>query len=177
MMHSFVKYPLLPSLLLSCIVFSLLCSAKMVTVGDICSKHPNPNSCDKILNTIPGISEGADINSLSSYLINEAHVNAFDSLTLIHNIIANSTNTQFKLRYGSCSLDYNDVLECLTQAKESFSSKNFSAMKSNGAVVVKDAQDCDTKAYDSPQLRLNNQDLVDTAIIITILADFLAGKY
>nr|KYP46420.1 Pectinesterase inhibitor [Cajanus cajan] len=174
-MHSFVKHPLLLVPLL-CFLFSL-CSARTVTISDICSKHNNPNSCDKILNTIPGASLGVDIGSLSSYIINEAHVNAFNSLTLIHNIIANSTDTQFKLRYNSCSLDYNDVLDVFTQAKQSFTSGKFDAMKSNGAAVIKDVQDCDTKAYDSPQLRMNNQDLGDVSMIIMILADFLAGKF
>ncbi|TKY63052.1 hypothetical protein E2542_SST12917 [Spatholobus suberectus] len=74
-------------------------------------------------------------------------------------------------------MDYTDVLLCLTQAKQSYSSGNYNDMKSNGAIVMKDVQDCNSKAYDSPELTRNNQDLEDVTMIIMILANFLAGKY
>jgi len=50
-------------------------------------------------------------------------------------------------------------------------------MNINGAVVTKDVKDCDTKAYDLNQVRINNQYLADLSTTIMILADFLAGKY
>ncbi|KAL2320306.1 hypothetical protein Fmac_029275 [Flemingia macrophylla] len=177
MMHSIVRYPLLPSLLLAGFLFSLLCSARTVTVGDICPKHPNPNNCDIIMMTIPGITEGADIDRLSSYFIRLGLSKTFDSVTLITEIIANSTDTQLELRYNSCTMDHTDAAIYLSEVRSSFSSGNFDAMKSNCAVVIKDVQDCDTKAYDSPPLRMMNQGLVDVTNIVVILADFLAGKY
>ncbi|RDX91742.1 Pectinesterase inhibitor, partial [Mucuna pruriens] len=167
MFHSSVKHPRLPFLLVVpflCFVISL-CSARIVTKDDICSKHKNPQSCDEILNTIPGTGQGADVGSLSLYIINMAHVNAFDSMTLIHGIMRNSSNVQFKQRYNACAMDYSDALLCFTQAKQSYSSGNYNDIKSQGETVIKDVQDCDTKAYDSPDLRRNNQDLEDISFL------------
>ncbi|KAG4938346.1 hypothetical protein AAZX31_16G051900 [Glycine max] len=177
MVHSFVKHPLLPSLLLLlCFVFSL-CSARIVEIGNICSKHNNPNSCDNILRSVPGATSGVDLGSISLYLINMAHVNAFETIGQISYNIRKATNTQTKQRYNSCIMDYDDVLLSLTQAKQSYNSGNYAALKSNGITVIEDVKDCDTKAYDLPQLRMNNQYLVDVSMIIMILADFLAGKF
>ncbi|ESW33037.1 hypothetical protein PHAVU_001G038100 [Phaseolus vulgaris] len=175
MIHSFPKHPVLHVTFL-CFVFSL-CSARTVQIGDICSKHDNPSSCNTIILSVPGAIEGVDIGSASLYLINTAHVNAFDTITLISEIIRNSSDAQTKQRYSSCTMDYTDVLLALTQAKDSYSSGNYSDMNFNGAVVTKDVKDCDTKAYDSDQVRIDNQYLADFSMIIMILADFLAGKY
>ncbi|XP_047173723.1 pectinesterase inhibitor-like [Vigna umbellata] len=106
-----------------------------------------------------------------------AHVNAFDTITLINEIIRNSSDPQTHQRYSSCTMDYTDVLLALSQAKESYSSGNYSDMNFNAAVVTKDVKDCDIKAYDSSQVRINNQYLADFSMIIMILSDFLAGKY
>ncbi|KAK7395917.1 hypothetical protein VNO78_16525 [Psophocarpus tetragonolobus] len=165
-----------PYLLLLCFVFSV-CSERIVQISEICSKHSNIDNCNKILLSVPGTSEGADLGSLTSYIINMAHVNAYNSHALISEIIGNTSDAQAKQRYNSCSMDYNDALLSLTQAKQSYSSGNFADVKSNGAVVIKDVQDCDTKAYDSSLLRTENQYLVDLSTIIMILADFLAGKF
>ncbi|GAU13395.1 hypothetical protein TSUD_126910 [Trifolium subterraneum] len=73
-------------------------------------------------------------------------------------------------------MDYDDVLFSLTQAKDSFTSGNFIGMKSNGASVLEKVYDCDYKTPSTPLLKIN-QDLEDVTIIITILADYLAGKY
>jgi len=118
MVHSFAKHPLLHVTFL-CFLFSL-CSARTVQVGDICSKHNNPSSCHTIILSVPGANQGVDIGSLSSYLINTAHVSAFDTITLISEIIRNSSNAQANQRYSSCTMDYTDVLLALTQAKESY---------------------------------------------------------
>ncbi|QCD96692.1 hypothetical protein DEO72_LG6g1400 [Vigna unguiculata] len=168
MIHSFAKHPLL-LLTLLCFVFSS-CSARTVKIGDICSKHNNPSICNAIILSVPGANQGVDIDSVSLYLINMAHVNAFDTITLISEIIGNSSDPQTNQRYSSCTMDYTDVLLALTQAKESYSSGNYGDMNSNGAVVTKDVKDCDTKAYDSSQIRNNNQYLADFSMIIMILA-------
>ncbi|KAG4912512.1 hypothetical protein AAZX31_19G083000 [Glycine max] len=147
--HPFLKHPLLSSLLLLGFVFSL-CSARTVQIGNICSKHNNPNSCDKMLLSMPGAASGVDLGSISLYLINMAHVNAFDIIGQISDIIRNTRNTQVKQRYNSFTMDYTDVLLSLTQTKQSYSFGNYAAFKSNSAIMIKDVQDCDTKAYDSP---------------------------
>ncbi|WVZ07626.1 hypothetical protein V8G54_020972 [Vigna mungo] len=175
MVHSFAKHSLLLVTLL-CFVFSL-CSARIVQIGDICSKHNNPSICNAIILSVPGTNQGVDIGSVSLNLINMAHVNAFDTITLISDIIRNSSDPQTHQRYSSCTMDYTDVLLALSQAKESYSSGNYSDMNFNAAVVTKDVKDCDTKAYDSSQIRINNQNLADFSMIIMILSDFLAGKY
>ncbi|RZB59731.1 hypothetical protein D0Y65_042797 [Glycine soja] len=135
--------------------------ARIVEIGNICSKHNNPNSCDNILRSVPGATSGVDLGSISLYLINMAHVNAFDTIGQISYNIRKATNTQTKQRYNSCIMDYDDVLLSLTQAKQSYNSGNYAALKSNGITVIEDVKDCDTKAYDLPQLRMNNQYLVD----------------
>lgn len=178
--YSFVKHPLLSSLVLAlflCFVVSFS-SARIVQVSDICSKHYTPSNCLNILNSIPGVAAGADLDSLSLYIINLAHVNAFDTITLVHTLIGNTTDSQLKQRYAACSMDYDDALLCLTQAKISYGSQDFSAMKSNSASVLKDVQDCGSKVpSDSSPLLKNNQDLEDVSVIIMVLADFLAGIY
>ena len=180
MAHSFVKPSFIPSLLLALFLSLALssCSARTVQVSDICSKHSNPSNCANILNSVPGVAEGADLNSLSQYIINFAHVYAFDTITLIHDLTGNTTDTQLKQRYQSCSMDYNDVLLCLSQAQQSCNSEDYNGMKSNGETVMKDVQDCDWKpGYDQSALPNNNKYLEDVTMIIMILADFLAGKY
>ncbi|RZB47146.1 hypothetical protein D0Y65_050966 [Glycine soja] len=167
MVHSFIKHPLLPSLLLLlCSVFSL-CSARTVKIRDICSKHPKPDICGKILLSLPGAAEAVDLRSASLYVINVAHGNATEG----------AGDPETRQRYNACSKDYTDVLLSLARAKKSYSSGNYSDLKSNGAIVIKDVQDCDTKATDSTYVLLINQDVVDTSRIIVILADYLAGKY
>ncbi|KAJ1439843.1 Invertase/pectin methylesterase inhibitor domain superfamily [Sesbania bispinosa] len=75
-------------------------------------------------------------------------------------------------------MDYTDVLLCLSQAQQSYTTEDYNAMNSKGATVIKDLQDCDSKAPTDPSpLMKNNQDLEDVSMIIMILADFLAGKY
>lgn len=180
MAYSFVNPSLLPSIVLALFLsFSLsFCSAREVQISDICSKHKNPTNCAIILNSIPGLALGADIDSLSLYLINVAHVNGFDTITLMNEVIRNITDPKLKQSYSSCDMDYQDVLVSLTSAKESYTSKDFNNMKSNVANVVKDVQDCETKApSDAPSLIKKNEDLEDVSLIIMILADFLAGKY
>lgn len=113
------------------------------------------------------------------FIINIAHVNAFNNLEQIHNLVQNTTNnTQLKQRYASCSMDYNDVLLSLSQAKQSFSTGDYHGMNSNGATVMKDVQDCDSKPPSDPSaIPMNNSYLEDVSGIIMILADFLAGIY
>jgi pectinesterase inhibitor-like protein len=176
MVNSFVKPFFLVLALFLCFVPSF-CSDKIVQVNDICSKHKTPYNCAIILNSIPGVAtDGANINSLSPYLINLAHVNAFDTKTLINTLIQNTTDPNLKQHFITCSMDYDDVLFSLTQAKDSFTSGNFIGMKSNSASVLEKVYDCDYKTPSTPLLKVN-EDLEDVTIIITILADYLAGKY
>ncbi|KAG4912510.1 hypothetical protein AAZX31_19G082900 [Glycine max] len=177
MVHSFIKHPLLPSLLLLlCSVFSL-CSARTVKIRDICSKHPKPDICGKILLSLPGAAEAVDLRSASLYVINVAHGNATEGKFQTTRIARGAGDPETRQRYNACSKDYTDVLLSLARAKKSYSSGNYSDLKSNGAIVIKDVQDCDTKATDSTYVLLINQDVVDTSRIIVILADYLAGKY
>ncbi|KAK7319399.1 hypothetical protein RJT34_04120 [Clitoria ternatea] len=180
MARSFDKHSPISSFLFSlflCFAVSF-CAARTVQIDDICSKHNIPYNCGIILRSIPGLEAGADINSLSLYIINLVHENAFDTMSLIDDLIRNTTDNQLKQRYSSCTMDYNDVLLCLTQAKTSYSSGDFNTMKSNGATIIKDVQHCDSKPPIGPSaLQKNNQYLEDVAMIIMILADFLAGKY
>ncbi|XP_073224908.1 pectinesterase inhibitor-like [Cicer arietinum] len=173
---SFVKPYFLVLALFLCFVPSF-CLDRIVRESDICSKHANAWNCKIILNTIPGVStDGADLNSLSLYLISSANVNAFDTITYISNLIKNTTDSQLIQRYASCSIDYNNVLLTLTHAKDSYKAGNFRDMNNDGWTIVTKVKDCDYKAPDASS-PLNNQYLEDVAIIIMILADFLAGKY
>lgn len=149
MVHSFIKHPLLPSLLLLlCSVFSL-CSARTVKIRDICSKHPKPDICGKILLSLPGAAEAVDLRSASLYVINVAHGNATEGKFQTTRIARGAGDPETRQRYNACSKDYTDVLLSLARAKKSYSSGNYSDLKSNGAIVIKDVQDCDTKATDS----------------------------
>ncbi|XP_073224910.1 pectinesterase inhibitor-like [Cicer arietinum] len=172
---SFVKPCFLILALILCFVPSF-CLDKIVKESDICSKHVHPTNCKIILNTIPGVStDGADLNSLSLYLINSAHVNAFDTITYIHNLMKNTTDSQLIQRYASCSMDYNNVLLTLTHAKDSLNAGNFRDMNNDGSIVVTNVKDCENKAPQAPSA-LHNQYLEDVAFIIMISADLLAGK-
>ncbi|KAL1315346.1 pectinesterase inhibitor-like [Arachis hypogaea] len=177
MAHSILTLPLL---FLSFTMFSssLLCSARTVKISDVCSKHPNPYNCNNILNSVPGASLGADLNSLSKYVITSAHVYAFDTITLVHNLTRSINDKQLKQRYQACSMDYDDVLLSLTQAQQSFVSGDYKGMKSNGQTALKDVQDCDWKpGNDQSDLPNKNKYLEDVINIIIVFADFLAGVY
>lgn len=175
--NSFVKPSLIVLSLFLCFVPSF-CSDRIVPVKDICSKHKIPYNCAIILNAIPGVStNGAVLGSLSSYLITIANTNAFNTITLIHELIRNTSDTNLKQPYITCSMDYNDALLSTTYVKDSFNSGNFIGMNSNAAIVVKDIEHCGLKAPDSIPLLKYNQPLEDVTNIIMILADYLAGKY
>ncbi|MED6133634.1 hypothetical protein PIB30_030029 [Stylosanthes scabra] len=185
MAHSIVKpsfnfTPILLTFLISFSIFSSssLCSARTVQISDICSKHPNPYNCATILNSVPGATLGADLTSLTKYIILNAHVYAFDTITLIHNLVGSTSDIQLKQRYQACSMEYNDVLLSLSQAQQSFVSGDYRGIKSNAATALKDIQDCDWKpGSDHSDLPNKNKYLEDVTNIIIILADFLAGIY
>lgn len=180
MAHSFVKPSFIPSILLALFLFLAVssCSARTVEVFDICTKHPNPSNCFYILNAIPGVAEGADLDSLSRYVINFAHTHALVCVTLIDDLIKNTTDQQLKQHYTSCYSDYGNVTLCLELANDSFNSGDYNGIRSNGNTVVKEVQDCNSRPpYDPSALPSNNKYLEDVSLIITILADFLSGKY
>ncbi|KAK7321756.1 hypothetical protein VNO77_32669 [Canavalia gladiata] len=175
MVNSFLKPSFIFSFLLSLFLSIAVSpgSMRIVPEVDVCSKLRFPGYCANVLKLAPG----ADLYSLSQYTINLAHVHAFNSLTLIHNLI-NTTDPKLKLRYTSCSMDYNDILLCLTQAKKSCTSGDYKGMKSSAAAAIKNVRECDANPpVDPSPLPKNNKASIKMSKIIMILADFMGGKH
>lgn len=177
MARLFAQHSLLFLFFLSCVLSS--CSAKTLQVGDICSKHSNPSTCVTILYSItPGVALGADLDSLSRYIITLANTNAFNTISLLNSLIRNTTESGLKSRYESCYMDYSDVSLSVTLALQSYKSGDYEAIKSDVNAVMNKVQHCDsTQQSASSTLTDSNKFSQDICMIIMILADFLAGKF
>ncbi|KAE9588508.1 hypothetical protein Lal_00003027 [Lupinus albus] len=80
-------------------------AAKVVDVNEICKQYRNSSFCLTILKSKPGGVEGADLVSLAYHTINIARLNLTNSVTLIMNLISNSSNdTIAKSHYERCLL-------------------------------------------------------------------------
>ncbi|OIW15724.1 hypothetical protein TanjilG_04259 [Lupinus angustifolius] len=170
------------SLLLVLFLSVVVCvySRKVIQLSDVCSKHPNPTNCANILYSIPGIGAGIELpGSIPPYIINViGHTSAFDTYTLLNTLIRNTSDTQLKQRYITCSGDYVATLGYFNSAKDAYNSADYKGMKSNAANVIKAVQDCDWRPpYDPSQLPFLNKRMQDVSNIIIILAHFLLGTY
>ncbi|KAI4299878.1 hypothetical protein L6164_033299 [Bauhinia variegata] len=148
---------------------------KTAKVDEICSRHRNPSFCAATLNSMTGGAIEVDLGSVEQNVILLAHTNAFDTLTLIHSLISNTTDQQLRQHYVTCSGNYNDALFDLNQAKTALVSGDYNGVNTAAAAVKKDAEVCDSKPPADPSpLPKKSKDLEDFSIILVIVSNFLA---
>ncbi|XP_028792300.1 pectinesterase inhibitor-like [Neltuma alba] len=148
-------------------------STRTVPVQEICSKHTNPAFCTETLNP----KSGSDLQTLGHYAtMDVAHLHAFQTITDLHSLIANTTDPQMRQRYITCAIAYDDVLTRLQDASKALDSGDYSGMNSGANYVIVDAQECDSKppSADPSSIPKNNKNLEDTALIIVIITGLLS---
>ncbi|XP_054821844.1 uncharacterized protein LOC129320419 [Prosopis cineraria] len=148
-------------------------SAKTVPVHEICAKHTNPTFCTEALKP----KSGSGLQTLSHYAtMDVAHLHAFQTITDLHDLIANTTDTQMRQHYTTCAIAYDDVLSRLQDTSRALNSADYNRMTSGANDVIKYVKECDSKppSTDPSSVPKSNKDLEDTALIIVIKAGLLS---
>ncbi|KAE9597408.1 hypothetical protein Lal_00029866 [Lupinus albus] len=188
MAHFCIRHPVISFFVLMFLLFSTSSYAsKIVEINDICKQTmKNPSFCLSILNSKPGGAKGADLVSLSQYIIDVARDNITNTVNLIKSLIIESGNDpKAKAHYETCLVHFDDesescALSDINYTQELLKKGDYGGVNIAASAVQTDVEDCisgespgDTPYHDTSKLPQYADVIKQVVDIILIMSNYL----
>uniref|UniRef100_A0A1S3B9K9 Pectinesterase inhibitor domain-containing protein n=1 Tax=Cucumis melo TaxID=3656 RepID=A0A1S3B9K9_CUCME len=142
-------------------------------VSTICPKTSNPPFCSSVLKS----AGTTDLKGLAVYILNLAHTNARESLTLAKSLTTTTTNPQLKQRYSSCAKSYDEAVGDIENGQKDLALGDFNAVNIVTSGAMTEIDDCQDKFSQPPKdtslLLKNGKTLNDICSIILVISNLL----